>query len=73
MQAAIHLPGGGVSKVNIATDLEQALLPVLGLKKRIPNAELLRFPAEELARGAEAVQSVVVDKMVNFVGSSNKV
>ena len=44
MQAAIHLPGGGVSKINIATDLEQALLPVLGIQKRIPNAELLRLP-----------------------------
>jgi ketose-bisphosphate aldolase len=73
MQAAIHLPGGGVSKINIATDLEQALLPVLGLEKRIPNAALLRLPPEDLARGAEAVQGVVVDKMVNFVGSSNKV
>ena len=72
LDSAIHLPGGGVSKVNIATDLEQALLAVLGLEKRIPNAELLRVPPEELARGAEAVQGVVVDKMVNFLGSSNK-
>ncbi len=71
LQAAIHLPGGGVSKVNIATDLEQALLAVLGYEKRVPNAQLLRLPAEQLARGAEAVQGVVVDKMVNFVGSSN--
>jgi fructose-bisphosphate aldolase class II len=71
LQAAIHLPGGGVSKVNIATDLEQALLPVLGIEKRIPNAELLRLSPERMARGAEAVQAVVVDKMVNFVGSNN--
>ncbi len=73
LQAAIHLPGSGVSKVNIATDLEQALLAELGVEKRIPNAELLRLPPEVLARGVEAVQGVVVDKMVNFVGSSNKV
>ncbi len=73
LQAAIHLPGGGVSKVNIATDLEQALLAVLGVEKRIPNADLLRLPPDVLARGAEAVQGVVVDKMVNFVGSSNRV
>lgn len=71
LQAAIHLPGGGVSKVNIATDLEQALLAVLGLPKRIPNTELLRQPPDLLAKGVEAVQGVVVDKMVNFVGSSN--
>lgn len=73
LQAAIHLPGGGVSKVNIATDLEQALLAVLGIEKRISNAELLRLPPSVLARGAEAVQGVVVDKMVNFVGSNNRV
>ena len=72
LQAAIHLPRGGVSKVNIATDLEQALLAVLGIDKRIPNAELLRLPPTVLARCAEAVQGVVVDKMVNFVGSSNR-
>jgi ketose-bisphosphate aldolase len=72
LQEAIHLPGGGVSKVNIATDLEQALLAVLGLEKRVPNAELLRLPPTVLARCAEAVQGVVVDKMVNFVGSSNQ-
>jgi ketose-bisphosphate aldolase len=71
LQAAIHLTGGGVSKVNIATDLEQALLAVLGLPKRIPNADLLRQPPDLLARGVEAVQGVVVDKMVNFVGSIN--
>lgn len=72
LKAAIRLPGGGVSKVNIATDLEQAMLAVLGLEKRIPNAELLRLPGETLARCAEAVQGVVVDKMVNFLGSSNQ-
>lgn len=72
LQAAIHLPGGGVSKVNIATDLELALLPVVGLQSRVPNAELLRLPPALLERGLQAVQDVVVDKMVNFVGSSNK-
>ena len=72
LDAAIRLPGGGVSKVNIATDLEQALLAVLQKEQRIPNAELLRLPAEDLARCAEAVQGVVVDKMVNFLGSSNQ-
>jgi ketose-bisphosphate aldolase len=69
---AIHLPGGGISKVNIATDLEQALLAVLGLEKRIPETELRRYPPEALARGAEAVRKVVEDKMVNFIGSSGK-
>jgi ketose-bisphosphate aldolase len=72
MQQAIHLPGGGVSKINIATDLEQALLAELGLEARITNAALSKFSAEEIARGAEAVHQVVLDKIVNFLGSSGK-
>lgn len=73
LQAAIHLPCGGVSKVNIATDLELAMLPVLGLSSRVPNADLLRLKPDLLVQGQDAVQAVVVDKMVNFVGSSHKV
>jgi fructose-bisphosphate aldolase class II len=69
---AIRLPGGGVSKVNIATDLEQALLAEIGLEQRVSNPELLRFPPDELARGLLAVQRVVEDKMTNFLGSSGK-
>lgn len=72
IHAAIDLPGGGVSKVNIATDLEQALLAELGLEKRIPNSDLLHQPADALERGVEAVQRVVVDKMRNFLLSSGK-
>jgi ketose-bisphosphate aldolase len=72
MASAIHLPGGGVSKINIATDLEIALLAELGLPKRVPNDVLLALPPFDLVRGAEAVRKVVVDKMVNFLGSSGK-
>jgi fructose-bisphosphate aldolase class II len=72
MASAIHLPGGGVSKINIATDLEIALLAELGLPRRIPNEALLNLPAADLQRGAQAVQAVVVDKMVNFLGSDGK-
>lgn len=32
-----------------------------------------RCTPEVLARGADAVQAMVVDKMVNFVGSNNQV
>ncbi len=72
VQQAIHLPGGGVSKVNIATDLEQAFLPALGLEQRVKNAELSRFSEEEIARAVQAVQRVVEDKMVHFLGSNGK-
>ncbi len=39
MAKAITLPGGGVSKVNIATDLELAFLGALGREERMTNEE----------------------------------
>lgn len=72
IQAAVHLPGGGVSKVNIATDLELALLEELGLEERIPDTKLVRLSQDELERGARAVRAVVVDKMRNFLASSGQ-
>jgi len=71
IQSAIRLEGGGVSKVNIATDLELALLGSLGLKERTTDAALRAFPAEELELGAQAVQQVVEDKIVHFLASDN--
>ena len=67
--AAIHLPGGGISKLNVATDLEVALLKALGLKERLTNEGLKAVPEEKLKAALEAVASVVEDKIVNFVGS----
>jgi fructose-bisphosphate aldolase class II len=61
-----------VSKVNIATDLELALLDELGLPARVPNAALLALPAADLARGEAAVEAVVTDKIVNFLKSANR-
>ncbi len=69
---AIHIPGGGVSKVNIATDLEIALLEALGRTERMSNAEIKALPADQLAIGRAAVEAVVVDKIENFLGSAGK-
>lgn len=69
---AIHIPGGGVSKVNIATDLEIALLESLGRTERMSNAEIKALPADQLAQGRAAVEAVVVDKIENFLGSAGK-
>jgi fructose-bisphosphate aldolase class II len=69
---AIHIPGGGVSKVNIATDLEIALLEALGRTERLSNAECKALPPDELARAREAVESAVVDKMEHFLGCAGK-
>jgi fructose-bisphosphate aldolase class II len=69
---AIHIPGGGVSKVNIATDLEIALLEALGRTERMSNAECKALPPDELAKGRAAVEAAVIDKITNFLGSANK-
>jgi len=72
MSTAIKLPGGGVSKVNIATDLEVALLEALGRTERMTNEECSALPAEALERGRAAVEATVCDKMANFLGSEGK-
>ena len=69
---AITIPGGGVSKVNIATDLELALLEALGRSERLNNAECKALPPDQLQKGQEAVQATVIDKIRNFLGSAGK-
>jgi ketose-bisphosphate aldolase len=71
IQNAIQLEGGGVSKVNIATDLELALLGSLGLKERTTDAALRTIPPEALDLGSQAVQRVVEEKIVHFLTSNN--
>ncbi len=72
IQNAIRLPGGGVSKVNIATDLELALLAELGLDARISDSALRAMPADALACSSAAVQTVVEDKIRNFLCSAGQ-
>ncbi len=67
IQQAIRLPHGGISKVNIATDLELALLAELGRTKRLTDAGLRALSAADLARGQRAVQAVVEEKITNFL------
>ncbi len=69
---AIALPGGGVSKVNIATDLEQAALAALGRTERMTSATMSALPAAEIARAQAAVAAVVDDKLRNFLGSAGQ-
>jgi fructose-bisphosphate aldolase class II len=72
MAAAIRLPGGGVSKVNIATDLELALLGALGRDQHLTDAEVRALPSEDLERGAAAVEATVLEKMEHFLGSAGR-
>lgn len=70
IKRAIRLPGGGISKVNIATDLEQATLGALGRTERMTDAECRSLPPDQLAQAREAVKQTVIDKITNFVGSA---
>ena len=70
IRAAINLPNGGISKLNVATDLELALLKSLGIQERLTNAELKALPEAKLIEALEAVESVVEDKIINFLGSN---
>jgi ketose-bisphosphate aldolase len=69
---AIRVAGGGVSKINIATDLERGFLDALHRKTRLTQAELRAVPHTDLDRGLKAVQAVVEDKILHFLGSSNQ-
>ncbi|WP_291956484.1 class II fructose-bisphosphate aldolase [Mahella sp.] len=66
---AIHLDGGGVSKVNIATDLEAALLKSLGYDTSLTDARLSALDNEMLNKAAEAVEETVIQKIEQFLGS----
>jgi ketose-bisphosphate aldolase len=69
IHAAIRLPKGGISKVNIATDLELGLLAELGRTERLTDAGLRALPAADIERGQRAVQAVVEEKIKNFLMS----
>ncbi len=72
MQKAIQMEGGGVSKVNIATDLELAALGALGRDRYLTDSEMNALSPEEIAQARAAVQQTVTDKMTNFLRSSGK-
>lgn len=70
--AAIRLPGGGVSKVNIATDLEQAALAALGRDARLSDAEMAALPESQRAAAQAAVGTLVEEKLRVFLGSAGQ-
>lgn len=69
---AIKMESGGVSKVNIATDLEQMLLKCLGKHTHMTEAELNAVDPASLEAARRAVQSLVEDKIVNYVCSAGR-
>jgi ketose-bisphosphate aldolase len=72
MQAAIQLEGGGVSKVNIATDLELAALGALDRNRYLTDSEMNALSPEDITLARAAVQQTVTDKINNFLRSNGK-
>ncbi|WP_299088745.1 class II fructose-bisphosphate aldolase [uncultured Metabacillus sp.] len=72
MREAIMIRNGGISKVNIATDLELSLLEAIGRKNRMTNQECKALHQEQLVIGRNAVENTVIEKIEHFLGSSNK-
>ncbi|HEX2981585.1 MAG TPA: class II fructose-bisphosphate aldolase, partial [Anaerolineaceae bacterium] len=70
--AAYRLPGGGVSKVNIATDLEMASLQAMGRTEYLTDAALKALPREQLRSAQAAVEAVVAEKIREYLGSAGK-
>lgn len=69
---AIELPGGGISKMNVATDLENALLAAMGGLGRMTSAELDAQDPALLTLGLNAVEAEARDKIGNFVRSAGR-
>lgn len=66
------MEGGGISKVNIATDLELAFLGSLGLVERGDNEWSLALNAGDLETGRAAVQTLVEEKMIQYLHSDRR-
>ncbi|RDI50494.1 class II fructose-bisphosphate aldolase [Microvirga subterranea] len=69
---AIRLPGGGISKVNIATDLEHAMLTSLGRTERLTDVACRALPPEQMRTAQDAVERTVVEKIETFLLSAGK-
>lgn len=66
---AAQMPSGGVSKVNIATDLELAMLAVVGKEGHMKEAELNSYSEEIIEKSREAVRLLVENKIKNYLCS----
>lgn len=69
---AAQIPTGGVSKVNIATDIELAMLAVIGREGHMTEEELNACTAEQIEKSRKAVRLLVEDKIRNYLLSENR-
>ncbi len=71
VQRAITLDAGGVSKINIATDLEIEFQRVLKVQ-RMPDVDVWKIDPAQLAEANKAVMALVEDRITNFLLSANR-
>lgn len=69
---AVRMPAGGVSKVNIATDLELEMLKVVGREGHLTEAQLNAYPEEIIEKARETVRLLVEDKIRNYLLSQDR-
>jgi fructose-bisphosphate aldolase class II len=69
---AAQMPTGGVSKVNIATDVEQEMLKVVGKTSFMTEEELNSYPEEVIAKARTAVYKLVKEKIINYLLSEGR-
>lgn len=67
-----EIEGGGISKVNIATDLELAFLEAIGAAQRGTDAWCSGLEEAVLEKGRKGVRNMVTDKMIHYLHSNQK-
>lgn len=67
-----EIEGGGISKVNIATDLELAFLEAIGAAERGTDAWCSGLEEAVLEKGRKGVRDMVTDKMIHYLHSNQK-
>jgi fructose-bisphosphate aldolase class II len=73
LEHAVRLPGGGISKVNIATELEMAMLASLGRNGHMTEADLNALNQQDIQTARTAVLHLVVDKIEHYTFSARTV
>lgn len=69
---AVQMPTGGVSKVNIATDVEQEMLKVVGKDTFMTEKELNSYSNDVIAKARGAVYELVKEKIQDYLLSAGK-
>jgi len=67
----IAIPGGGVSKINVATDVELGFKKALGNNELLTNKMVTALRDEDLNRGLNGVVAVVQEKINSYLGSQD--